>query len=195
MCSKYIVNVSTKYGVENIKCGDDYNLAIDKYKEIKQFYENVPCTIKFYNQNDVQFIKTPEKDFDKLYNNLIDAMLDLAKYQVELTKSENKLHEVRNTLYHDLEERDLSAMSDDEQIKYLREMKGELTKRRVTESDNQKNFAFSDCFNQVYNSLCNYVGIREEREDLGRSRYKKTYYTEDMSTKKNRVKKLHSLKR
>ena len=142
-----------------------------------------------------RFNKTPEKDFDKLYNNLIDAMLGLAKYQVELSKSENKLHEVRNALYHDLEERDLATMSDDEQIKYLQNMKGELTKRRITESDNQKNFAFSDCFNQMYNSLCSYVGVREEREDLGRTRYKKAYYTEDMSAKKNRVKKLHSLKR
>ena len=70
MCSRYIINVNTKYGMQNIKAGDDYNIAIDKYREIKQFYENVPCTIKFYNQNDVQFIKTPEKDFDKLYNNL-----------------------------------------------------------------------------------------------------------------------------
>ena len=86
-------------------------------------------------------------------------------------------------------------MSDDEQIEYLQNMKGELTKRRITESDNQKNFAFSDCFNQMYNSLCSYVGMREERENLGSGRYKKTYYTEDMSTKKNRVKKLHTLKR
>ena len=56
MCSRYIINVNTKYGMQNIKAGDDYNIAIDKYREIKQFYENVPCTIKFYNQNDVQFI-------------------------------------------------------------------------------------------------------------------------------------------
>lgn len=195
MCTRFIVGVETKFGVENINCGDDYNSAIKKYKEVKEFYNDIPCTIRFYNQNDVQFTKTPSKDFDKLYNNLIDAMIDLAKYQVELSKAESKLHEVRNNLYHDLEERDLSEMSDDEKIRYLQDMKGELTKRRITESDNQKNYAFSNCFNNMYKSICDYTGVRESRETVGSSRYKNTYYTEEMSIKKNRVKKLHNLKR
>lgn len=194
MSSKYIVNVGTKFGVENIRLGDDYNLAIRKYKEIKEFYKNVPCTIKFYNEDDIQFTKTPEKDFEKLYNNLIDSVISLAKYQVELCKAENKLHEVRNSLYHDLEQMDLSKMTDDEQIEYLIKMKSELTKRRINEEENQKNFAFFDCFNNIYNSLCSYVGTKNKKEYRGVGRYKTKYYTEDISTKKNRVKKLHNLK-
>lgn len=193
MC-RYVLNIETKYGIQNIKCGDDYNQAMTKYKEIKEFYSSVPCTIKFYNQDDVQFIKTPEKDFKKLYNNLVDDVIALAKYQVELSKSESKLQEVRNSLYHDLEETDLSKLTEEEQLTYLMKMKSELTKRRINEEENKRNFAFFDCFIKIYESLCSYNGIREEKEDLGSSRYKKVYYTEDMGTKKNRVKKLHSLK-
>lgn len=194
MC-KYIVNVSTKYGIENIKCGDDYNAAIEKYKEIKEFYKSVPCTIKFYNQNDVQFIKTPDKDFSRLYNNLIDCVIELGKYQIELSESEDRLHEVRNTLYHELELMDLSLLSDDEQLEYLTKMKSELTKRRVNEEENKKNFAFFNCFDIIYESLCSYNGTRHERENLGASRYSKTYYKEKIDTKKNRIKKLQNLKR
>lgn len=194
MSSKYIVNVGTKFGVENIRLGDNYKLAIKKYKEIKEFYKNVPCTIKFYNEDDIQFVKTPEKDFEKLYNDLIDSVIALAKYQVELCKTETKLQEVRNFLYHDLEQMDLSKMTDDEQIEYLIKMKSELTKRRINEKENQKNFAFFDCFNNIYDSLCSYVGTKNQKEDYGAKRYSNRYYTEDISTKKKRVKKLHNLK-
>lgn len=194
MC-KFIVNVFTPYGTENIRCGDDYNAAIAKYKEIKEFYTNVPCTIKFYNQDDVQFVKTPEKDFERLYNNMVDSVIALGKYQIELSKAEEKLHKERNILYHNLEETDLSKLSDEEQIKYLTNMKSSLTKRRINESENQKNYAFSECFNKIYESLCEYDGYKRDKEDQGTHRYKKNYYTEDMSKKKNRVKKLHTIKR
>lgn len=196
MCSRYVVNILTKFGIENINCGDDYNAAIEKHKEIKEFYSSVPCTIKFFNQNEVQFTKTPEKDFEKLYNSLIDSMIALGKYQVELSKAEDKLHEVRNNLYHDLEEKDLSKMTDEEQISYLMKMKSELTKRRINESENQKNYAFFDCFSVMYEEICKYDnGIREKKEGAGVGRYKHTYYSEEMSKKKNRIKKLHNLKR
>lgn len=194
MC-RYVVQIDLKFGIQTINCGDDYNSAIEKYKEIKEFYSSVPCTMRFYNQNEVQFTKTPEKDFEKLYNNLIDSMLALGKYQVELSKTEDKLHEVRNDLYHDLEETDLSKLTEEEQIDYLMKMKSQLTKRRINEIENQKNYAFFDCFTTIYDALCQYNGIREQKEGVGIGRYKKTYYTEEMGTKKNRIKKLHNLKR
>lgn len=195
MC-KYLVGISTKYGVENVNCGDDYNAAIEKYKEIKEFYSSVACTIRFYNQNEIQFTKTPEKDFEKLYNNLIDSMIELGKYQVELSKAEDKLQEVRNELYHDLEEKDLSKMTEEEQISYLMKMKSQLTKRRINETENQKNYAFFDCFTTIYETICSYNhDTKDKKENANTGRYKHKYYTEEMSKKKNRIKKLHNLKR
>lgn len=193
--SKYILNIKTKYGVQNITCGDDYKKAMCKYKEIKDFYESVPCTIKFYNEDEVQFIKTPEKDFTKLYNNFVDSLIELGRYQVEMCKNEDKLHELRNKLYHQLEEMDLSEMTDDEQLEYLLNTKNSLTKRRINENENRLNFGFSECFNSIYESLCAYENMKKKREEQGTTRYNKAYYTEDMAKKKRRIKKLHELKR
>lgn len=169
--------------------------AMCKYKEIKDFYESVPCTIKFYNEDEVQFIKTPEKDFTKLYNNFVDSLIELGRYQVEMCKNEDKLHELRNKLYHQLEQMDLSEMTDDEQLEYLLNTKNSLTKRRINENENRLNFGFSECFNSIYESLCAYGNTKAKKEEQGIGRYKKDYYTEDMAKKKRRIKKLHELKR
>lgn len=81
-----------KYGNMNVNAGDDYNNALDIYRNVKKEYENIPCTIELYNKEkeDIQFVrKNNGVTFDELLNNFKGALIELARYQVKLCKEAN----------------------------------------------------------------------------------------------------------
>lgn len=191
MC-KYLIRINMKYGNMNVNAGDDYNNALGIYRNVKKEYENIPCTIELYNKEkeDIQFVrKNNGVTFDELLNNFKDALIELARYQVKLCKEEKQYTELRNQLYHDLENTDLSELDDYEQIKVLHNMKKELSKRRLIEEENIKNYGFYNCFKTCYKALQSY---EDGKGNIKRStgRFGDAYYKESINDKKGRVKNL-----
>ena len=193
MCDKYIARVSMKYGKMGIGLGDDYNKAIEKYKEIKEEYKGITCEIQFYNsvRDEVHFTKVNKEDsFEELYNKLIHTLADMSKYQIEMLRKEEKYGEVRNAMYHNLEETDLSELSTKEQAELLFKMKSELTQRRLNEEENQRNYAFFKAFRNICKEIEKYNDEKDNRLHHNQGRFGNDYYKEPLSEKKRRTKKL-----
>ena len=190
MC-RYKMSIEMEYGVMNINLGDIYKEALEKYNKVKSDYSEVPCKMIVKDNEDVLFIKdNKEQSFDKLYKQLLSILVEMSKLQLNMSKKEKKFTALRNEMYHELECKDLSELSTEEQAEYLMKMKSELNKRRIIESQNQKQYAFFDTFTKIYDLVMEYEEKREKMEHHGCERFGKAYYKEDASAKKERAKKL-----
>jgi len=191
----YKIKIGLKYGSFSLKA-DSYKECMEKYNEIKQEYSNIPAEITVYKDDKVQFVKhTGKKSFEKLYNNLIDNLIEIGKYQVEMTKNENTYGNVKNKLYHQLEELDLGELEETKQLEFLNNMKSELTKRRITENENRKLYGFDKAYNTILDALSNYIQKEKPiKDEASIKRYNEKYYTESNGEKKEKIKKLHNLK-
>ena len=190
MC-RYKMSIEMEYGVMNINLGDIYKEAMVKYNKVKADYSEVPCKMIVKDNEDVLFIKdNKEQSFDKLYNQLLSILAEMSKLQLNMSKKEKRFTALRNEMYHELECKDLSELNTEEQAEYLMKMKSELNKRRIIESQNQKQYAFFDTFTKIYNLVIEYEEKREKMEHHGCERFGKAYYKEDVSAKKERAKRL-----
>ena len=143
------------------------------------------------DNEDVLFIKdNKEQSFDQLYKQLLSTLAEMSKLQLNMSKREKKFTARRNEMYHKLECEDLSKLTIEEQSEYLMKMKSELNKRRIIETQNQKQYAFFDTFTKIYDLVMEYEEKREKMENHGCERYGKAYYREDVSAKKERAKRL-----
>lgn len=194
MC-KYLVQVKMNFGNMSVSAGDNYQEAINKYHEIKEYYNSIPCEISFYNKekDDVQFTKVNKDDsFDKLYNDLINNLANISRHMVDIRRRESNLTEVRNEMYHALELTSLSDLTEEEQLKMLFDMKAKLSSRRLIEDESQKMYAFFDSFKDICNLISKYDNEKESKLRHGQKRFGNAYYSEDLSNKKQRTKKLLS---
>lgn len=191
----YKIKIGLKYGSFSVK-SDTYKECMEKYNEIKQEYSNIPAEITVYKDDKVQFVKyTGKKSFEKLYNNLIDNLIEIGKYQVEVTREEHNYGKVKNDLYHELEELDLGELDDRKQLEFLNNMKSELTKRRITECENRKLYGFDKAYNTILDALNNYIQKEKPiKDEASVKRYNETYYTESNGKKKEKIKRLQNLK-
>ena len=190
MC-RYKMSIEMEYGVMNINLSDTYKEAMVKYNKVKADYSEVPCKMIVKDNEDVLFIKdNKEQSFDQLYKQLLSTLVEMSKLQLNMSKKEKKFTALRNELYHKLECEDLSGLNTEEQAEYLMKMKSELNKRRIIETQNQKQYAFFDTFTKIYDLIIEYEDKREKMEHHGCERYGKTYYKEDASAKKERSKRL-----
>ena len=191
----YKIKIGLKYGSFSVK-SDTYKECMEKYYEIKDEYANIPAEITVYKDDKVQFVKyTGKKSFEKLYNNLIDNLIEIGKYQVEVTREEHNYGKVKNDLYHELEELDLGELDDRKQLEFLNNMKSELTKRRITENENRKLYGFDKAYNTILEALSNYIQKEKPiKDEASIKRYNEKYYTESNGEKKEKIKKLHNLK-
>ena len=190
MC-RYKMSIEMEYGVMNINLSDTYKEAMVKYNKVKADYSEVPCKMIVKDNEDVLFIKdNKEQSFDKLYKQLLSTLAEMSKLQLNMSKREKKFTALRNEMYHKLECEDLSGLTIEEQSEYLMKMKSELNKRRIIETQNQKQYAFFDTFTKIYDLVMEYEEKREKMEHHGCERYGKTYYKEDASIKKERAKRL-----
>ena len=121
---------------------------------------------------------------------LLSILVEMSKLQLNMSKKEKKFTALRNEMYHELECKDLSELNTEEQAEYLMKMKSELNKRRIIESQNQKQYAFFDTFTKIYNLVIEYEEKKEKMEHHGCERFGKAYYKEDASAKKERSKHL-----
>ena len=190
MC-RYKMSIEMEYGVMNINLGDIYKEALEKYNKVKSDYSEVPCKMIVKDNEDVLFIKdNKEQSFDKLYKQLLSILVEMSKLQLNMSKKEKKFTALRNEMYHELECKDLSELNTEEQAEYLMKMKSELNKRRIIESQNQKQYAFFDTFTKIYDLVIEYEEKKEKMQHHGSERFGKKYYKEDASAKKERSKKL-----
>lgn len=191
----YKIKMNLKYGSFSIK-SDTYKEIMEKYNEVKEEYKNIPAEITVYKDDNVMFVKnTGEKSFEKLYNNLIDNLIEIGKYQIEMTKNENVYGNVKNKLYHNLEELDLGELDEKSQLDFLNNMKNLLTKRRITENENRKLYAFDKAYNTILDTLSNYLYKEKPvKDEASIKRYDDIYYTETKAKKKDKIKKLYNLK-
>lgn len=191
----YKIKIGLKYGSFSVK-SDTYKECMEKYHEIKNEYANIPAEITVYKDDKIQFVKyTGKKSFEKLYNNLIDNLIEIGKYQVEVTREEHNYGKVKNDLYHELEELDLGELDDRKQLDFLNNMKSELTKRRITENENRKLYGFDKAYNTILDALNNYIQKEKPiKDEASVKRYNETYYTESNGKKKEKIKKLQNLK-
>ena len=190
MC-RYKMSIEMEYGVMNINLSDTYKEAMVKYNKVKADYSEVPCKMIVKDNEDVLFVKdNKEQSFDQLYKQLLSTLAEMSKLQLNMSKKEKKFTALRNELYHKLECEDLSKLNTEEQAEYLMKMKSELNKRRIIETQNQKQYAFFDTFTKIYDLVMEYEEKREKMEHHGCERYGKAYYREDVSAKKERAKRL-----
>ena len=190
MC-RYKMSIEMEYGVMNINLGDIYKEAMVKYNKVKADYSEVPCKMIVKDNEDVLFIKdNKEQSFDKLYKQLLSILAEMSKLQLNMSKKEKKFTALRNEMYHELECKDLSELNTEEQAEYLMKMKSELNKRRIIESQNQKQYAFFDTFTKIYDLVMEYEEKKEKMQHHGSERFGKKYYKEDASAKKTRSKHL-----
>lgn len=191
----YSIEIKMKYGKFKVK-SDNYQECMNKYKEIKEEYSKIPCEIIVYKDDEVQFIKGNSKEsFENLYNKLIDILLEMGQYQIDISSEEKKYGEIKNKLYHSLEEMDLSETTDKEQLTFLNKMKGELSKRRLIENENKKLYAFDRVYRKILDELNVYKNKeRETKEEASINRYTNVYYKEGVKAKRNRIKEINNLK-
>ena len=181
---RYELNINMEYGNMRVNLGDTYKEAMEKYNKVKVDYADIPCVMTVTDNSKVLFVKeNKDQSFDKLYDQLLSTL-------VEMSKKEKRFTALRNEMYHELECKDLSELSTEEQAEYLMKMKSELNKRRIVESQNQKQYAFFDTFTKIYNLVIEYEEKKEKMQHHGSERFGKTYYKEDASAKKERSKKL-----
>lgn len=187
---EYLIEIKLKYGECAVKC-NTYSECMEKYKEIKEEYKNVPCEIIVTKKDKIQFVKQNKKDtMESLYNELKNVMIKIGQHQIDSLNEELKYHQVKNKLYHDLEETDISSMSETEKASYLDHMKLQLTKRRLIELENQSNFAFYGCYNTILSVMKDYNISKKRRENAGKERYNAKYYQESIKDKKEKLNKL-----
>ena len=190
MC-RYELNINMEYGCMRVNLGDTYKEAMEKYNKVKVDYADIPCVMTVTDNSKVLFVKeNKDQSFDKLYDQLLSILAEMSKLQLNMSKKEKKFTALRNEMYHELECKDLSELSTEEQAEYLMKMKSELNKRRIIETQNQKQYAFFDTFTKIYDLVMEYEEKREKMEHHGCERYGKTYYREDASAKKERSKRL-----
>ena len=188
---RYELNINMEYGNMRVNLGDTYKEAMEKYNKVKADYSDIPCVMTVTDNSKVLFVKeNKDQSFDKLYNQLLSTLVEMSKLQLNMSKKEKRFTALRNEMYHELECKDLSELNTEEQAEYLMKMKSELNKRRIVETQNQKQYAFFDTFTKIYDLVMEYEEKREKMEHHGCERYGKTYYREDASAKKERSKKL-----
>ena len=188
---RYELNINMEYGNMRVNLGDTYKEAMEKYNKVKVDYSDIPCVMTVTDNSKVLFVKeNKDQSFDKLYDQLLSILVEMSKLQLNMSKKEKKFTALRNEMYHELECKDLSELNTEEQAEYLMKMKSELNKRRIIESQNQKQYAFFDTFTKIYDLVMEYEEKREKMEHHGCERYGKAYYREDVSAKKERSKKL-----
>ena len=190
MC-RYKMSIEMEYGVMNINLSDTYKEAMVKYNKVKADYSEVPCKMIVKDNEEVLFIKdNKEQSFDKLYKQLLSTLAEMSKLQLNMSKKEKKFTALRNEMYHELECKDLSELNTEEQAEYLMKMKSEHNKRKIIETQNQKQDAFFDTFTKIYDLVMEYEEKKGKMERHGCERFGKAYYKEDASAKKERAKKL-----
>ena len=188
---RYELNINMEYGNMRVNLGDTYKAAMEKYNKVKADYSDIPCVMTVTDNSKVLFVKeNKDQSFDKLYDKLLSTLVEMSKLQLNMSKKEKRFTALRNEMYHELECKDLSELNTEEQAEYLMKMKSELNKRRIIESQNQKQYAFFDTFTKIYDLVMEYEEKREKIEHHGCERYGKTYYKEDASAKKERTKRL-----
>lgn len=187
---EYLIRIKLKYGEFSVSA-NTYAECMTKYKEIKEEYKNIPCEIIVTKQEKIQFVKQNKKDtMETLYNELKNVMIKIGQHQIDLLNEESEYNQIKNKLYHDLEETDTTNMSETEKAKYLDHMKLQLTKRRLTEIENQYNYAFYGCYNHILSAMEGYNVSKNRREKSGKERYNSQYYKEGVNVKKKKLNKL-----
>ena len=188
---RYELNINMEYGCMRVNLGDTYKEAMEKYNKVKVEYSDIPCVMTVTDNSKVLFVKeNKDQSFDKLYDKLLSTLVEMSKLQLNMSKKEKKFTALRNEMYHELECKDLSELNTEEQAEYLMKMKRELNKRRIIESQNQKQYAFFDTFTKIYDLVMEYEEKKEKMQHHGSERFGKKYYKEDASAKKERSKKL-----
>lgn len=194
MC-KYTIMIGLDYGKMNVECGDNYNLAIQKYKEIKKDFYNTPATITLYNnEKHIEQFTTKTKNeysFEKLYNELIDKIIQINEIGEELTKKEKKLAESKNNSYHMIEETDYDDLSMD----ILLDLKKNLTQRRLVKDENKEYYAWHECNCKIIEILKDYKEARHDKITGSKwNIYRSKYYKEGTNCKEKRISILKDLK-
>lgn len=194
MC-KYKISVEMKYGKYNIDGTDDYNMAIEKYKEIKEDFKNTPATITLYNtEKQIEQFTTKTKldcNFDKLYNELIDVLIRINEASAKMTELEKRYNQAKNTSYHDIEMMDMNELNED----VLFNLKKQLTQRRVTEEGNRCFYSFHNANVKIIEILKDFKESRASKLHEGTNKaYRQPYYKEHENTKRKRITILKDLK-
>lgn len=187
MC-KYEVKISLEYGNINVPATDNYNQALDKYREVKQQFNSVPCEIILWNNDKgcQQFISKnkPDKEFDKLYNQIKDALNKMTKIQIELLQQEEELSRTKNKSYHAIEETDINDLD----LNMLINLKLDLSKRRIIKENNQQFYAFFDCYNKMIELLKSYKNEKHDKLLHNSNKiHQSKYYKESINVKKKRL--------
>lgn len=186
---EYLIRIKLKYGEFSVSA-NTYAECMTKYKEIKEEYKNMPCEIIVTKQDQVQFIKKKDNTIEDLYKELKNVMIKIGQHQIDMLTKEEKYHQVKNRLYHDLEEINLDNMSETDKADYLDSMKSELTKRRLIEIENRCNFAFYDCYNVILTAMEDYKNNKKAKEGLSKQRFGNKYYKESIKVKQEKLDKL-----
>nr|DAZ34403.1 MAG TPA: hypothetical protein [Caudoviricetes sp.] len=194
MC-KYKISVEMKYGKCNIEGTDDYNMAIEKYKEIKEDFKNTPATITLYNtEKQIEQFTTKTKldcNFDKLYNELIDVLIRINEASAKMTELEKQYNQAKNKSYHDIEMMDIDELNED----VLFDLKKQLTQRRVTEEGNRCFYSFHNANVKIIEILKDFKESRASKLHEGTNKaYRQPYYKEHENTKRKRITILKDLK-
>lgn len=187
---EYLIKIKLKYGEFSVSA-NTYAECMAKYKEIKEEYKNMSCEIIVTKQEKIQFVKQNKKDtIETLYNELKNVMIKIGQHQIDMLTKEEKYHQVKNRLYHDLEEINLDNMSETDKADYLDSMKSELTKRRLIEIENRCNFAFYDCYNVILTAMEDYKNNKKSKEGLSKQRFGNKYYKESIKVKQEKLDRL-----
>lgn len=190
----YSIKIGLKFGDMTVSC-NTYREAMNKYEEIKKEYSNIPCTITVCKEDQIQFVKNNKNSFDNFLYKLLDTLEEIGKYQIDMSEAENEYHQLKNKMYHDLEEVNLEGLSDNEQLDILHNMKNNLTKRRLIENENAKNYGFYSTYNTILDSLDRYFhSHKKTKERQGQNRFNNNYYKESAKIKKDKLDKINNLR-
>ena len=189
---RYSMSINVNYGNMKLDLGDDYKMAINRYNKVKKDFASIPCEMSFIDEESHKplFVKVNKQNsFDTLYKQLIEILTEMSKLQTNLTKKEKYNGDTID--YHALEMEDTSKLTLLERSQKMEDIKLDLAARRLIKEENQKAFAFSEHFNRICEEVAKYETNKYKKLTKNKSRYKEDeYYTETISAKKNRTKRL-----
>ena len=194
MC-KYEIRIDLNYGNMNMPVGDNYNMAVEKFKKIKDDFANTPAKIILWNneRNIEQFVSKVDNryDFKKHYNELINILVKINELGKELVNTEKELSEKKTESYHNIELTDYDNLS----IGMLIELKKDLTIRRVTKECTKEYYAFHELNCKLIELLKNYKNVRHSKllDSCSKTYYSK-FYKESEKNKDKRISILNDLK-
>lgn len=162
--SKYKIKVDfdCNFGIFELDGTNDFNVAKDKFKSVKEQFKDTPCTITLVNTELNTEIWAPTASLPTMadrWNAIIDAIYDFQAAALQTHKQSSEANKQINgkdnvdDMVHSLEQMNLSEMKPEDIISWVENKKSAVTIRRIVKSEQVKYASAQRAINELIEIL------------------------------------------